>query len=521
MLKKILKLFGIIIGIVLILLIVLVILSMDSKDINNPKVVSDNKTTEAVINDKLYEKTRDVKTNNDAYITFNEEELEYLLYPIFMNMNKELTGFNFTGVNVDVDDGEYYVKLSAKAFGFYKTVVYAKIDFSFDNKAFGIKFNSVKLGNLGLTGLGRLLLTFMSEKQLESDLADSGIYLDINKKDLMVSMTLDDIENTLTKQLEKGNKELVSLLFDIFLASNDLLELNLGKDDLLGAIVHLGRAKYDENIHGDLKYEYDFEVIKNKAENLLSGKKITSEELNPVFNYLVKGYEHIEAEEKEVIDKIDFSSVGINNKKLYDGIINRSDLSIESYFTSLFVGKTPLQIISILNDGFKIPDDTLTGILQSLDFVGYSYAFCNEEGKIGYFVLEQLDFICIKEKLKVDLIGNLNGLQICVEANFDCLDENANGLTITGDVKKVLIGSYDLSESQRIKLLKFLKDTFKDISWISVDQTKESLVLDFSDAMASAISSNQALSELISNQMNSTCKTYIREGYISIKYNLG
>ena len=125
MIKKLFKLLGIILGIILLLVIVLVIMSIDGKDINNPQVVSANKSTEVVLSNDLYEKTKDVKTNNDANITFDEEELEYLLYPIFMGMNEQLDGFSFTGVNVDVENGEYYVKLSGESLGFYKTVVYA------------------------------------------------------------------------------------------------------------------------------------------------------------------------------------------------------------------------------------------------------------------------------------------------------------------------------------------------------------------------------------------------------------
>ena len=521
MIKKIFKFIGILIGIILILAIVLVIMGIDSTDVNNPKVVEDNKSTETVVSNKLYDKTKDVKVNNDANITFNEEELEYLLYPIFMGINEELSGFNFTGVNVDVNDSEYFVKISANAFGFYKTVLYAKLEFSFDNSVFEIKFGSLKLGNLGLTGIGKILLGFVSDKSIESSLADSGIYLDIDKKDLAIKMTLDDIEETLTKQTNEGNKELVSLLLDIFLANNDLLELNLGKDDLIGAIVHLGNAKYDDTIHGDIKYDYDFDDIKTKAESLLDNHIIKAEELSATFNYLVKGYNHIDDKEQEVVKNKDFSSIGISQVRLYEGIVNRSDLSVSSYITSVFVGKTPLQVASILKDGIIIPDTTLTGLLQSFDFVGYSYAFCNEENKVGYFILEQLDFTCLSEKLKIDLIGNINGLQICVEVNIDCLDENARGLTITGDVKKLLIGNYDLNDGQKSKLLTYLKNTFKETDWISVNPEKEELVLDFSRAMSDAISSNPVLSTLISDAMNDSSKTTIKEGYISIKYSLG
>ena len=521
MIKKLIKFIGIILGIILLLLIVLVIMSIDGKDINNPQVVSDNKSTETVVNNALYEKTIDVKTENDANITFDEEELEYLLYPIFMGMNEQISGFEFTGVNIDVDNGEYFVKVSGKSLGFYKTVAYAKLDFSFDNKVFEIKLNSLKLGKLGLTGFGKILLSFVSEKELERSLEESGIYLDFNKSDLSIKMTLEDIENTLTKQTEEGNKELVSLLFDIFLANNDLLELNLGDNDLFGAIVHLGEARYDDAIHGELKYDYDFDAIKAKAETLLSNKSITSKELVETFNYLVKGYNHIDEDEKKVIDNIDFTSIGINVNSLYEGIIDRSDLSMSSYIESIFVGKTLIQVANTLKDGIIIPDATLTGILQNLDFVGYSYAFSNEEGKVGYFVLEQFDFTCLEEYLKMDLIGNLNGLQICIEVGINCFDENANGLTITGDVHKLLIGSYDLKESQEVKLLQYLKKEFADTNWISVDVEKEQMTLDFSQAMADAISSNPILNSVIADSMNATKKTYIKEGYISIKYSIG
>lgn len=521
MLKKIFKFIGILIGIILILAIVLVIISMDSTDVNNPKVVEDDKSTLTVISNKLYDKTKDVKINNDANITFDEEELEYLLYPILMGINENFSGISFTGVNVDVENGEYYVKISAKAFGFYKTVLYAKLEFSFDNKEFSIKFDSLKLGNLGLTGIGKILLGFISDKEIERNLGEEGIYVDIDKKNLKITMTLEDIEETLTKQTSEGNKELVSLLLDIFLANNDLLELNLGKDDLIGAIVHLGNAKYDSTIHGDIKYNYDFDAVKAKAESLLDDKIINAEELSATFNYLVKGYEHIDDEEKEVVKDKDFSSIGISQVRFYEGIIDRSDLSVSSYITNLFVGKSALQVASILTDGIVLPDDTLTGLLQSFDFVGYSYAFCNEENKVGYFVLEQLDFTCLKEKLKMDLIGNINGLQICVEVNIDCADENARGLTINGDVKKLLIGNYDLNEDQKGKLLRYLNDTFKDTDWISVNPESEELVLDFSRAMSEAISSNPILNTLISDAMNESSKTTIKEGYISIKYSLG
>ena len=82
---KFLKIFfGIIGGIVLLALItaaIILIKMSDGRDINNKKVVEDNKPLSRVIDNKLYEATYQVEANNDdAILLFNEEEQILLIH---------------------------------------------------------------------------------------------------------------------------------------------------------------------------------------------------------------------------------------------------------------------------------------------------------------------------------------------------------------------------------------------------------------------------------------------------------
>ena len=98
-------------------------------------------------------------------------------------------------------------------------------------------------------------------------------------------------------------------------------------------------------------------------------------------------------------------------------------------------------------------DDFLSSLLQSFDYMGYSFAFSNGDNKVGYFVLEQLNFVCQDQFVDMHLIMNLNGLKLYLEASFDCLDEYSNGLKINGSIHDLNIGEYQLNMGQKELLI--------------------------------------------------------------------
>ena len=516
--KKIIKLIFILLFVLILAVGVCFVLTIDKSDINNPDVLNSDKESIEVINNELYEGTKDVKTTSKANVLFSEVELESLVYPILKGIKIQNPSFEFTGVNFDVKNSEYSIMVSCSALGFYKTVAKLKIEFKNENDSFIIKFDEVKLGKLGLTGIGKLIVGFVNEEKLVKSLEDSGIYASVDLNKLMVSMSYSQIESTLSDKMEDGTSDLASLLIDIFLKNNDILKFNFGEDDLLGVKLNLENTKYDNTKHGELTYSYDFTDISNKCKSLLNEKKISVNELDPTFNYLVRGYDFIEEETQNKIVNIDYSSIGITNNRTYEGIIDRSDLSLQGYIGGLFVGKTALEILPMMTGGLMISDDFLNGIFQSQKFVGFSYAFNNYNNDVGYLVIESLALTCIDQRIKIDLIANINGLRMCIEIDADALDDSAEGLVINCGVRSILIGSIDLTDDEKTKLMKFLEGVFEEIDWIGVNVEKNELQLDFSKVMSDAISSNPTVSGVFESIINYKGNVYVEDGYVSIKY---
>ena len=244
--------FGIILTVLLLVIISVVIVVVkvsDSRDVNNPKVVSDNKPLSRVIDNELYEGTYDALETNEAEILFDEEELEYLLYPILKSIAISSPKLEFTGVNVDVVNETYKIEVSVEFLGFVKTVATANLDFNFENQTFSIKLNELKAGSLSFTNIGRIVLGSVDKNELKKSLDEAKIYCDIDFEKFIISFTVDQMKETISNGIDKTNAALFKCLIDTFLTNDELLSLVLGDNDLIGAYLHLSNAKHNPLIH--------------------------------------------------------------------------------------------------------------------------------------------------------------------------------------------------------------------------------------------------------------------------------
>ncbi len=514
--KKVLIIVGAILFTFIAALVVMVLLAIDKEDINNPNVVSDNKTTLEIVNNELYVDAKDINETEEVPILFSEEELEYLAYAILTSLNEE-GSLEFTGVDFDVKNSEYKIKVQAKALGLVTTTVRVKLGFSMTNDAFVISFDNIGLGKLGLTWLAKILFGGMSATKIEAKLEKNGIYAKVLVKDKRIIISYEDLEKTLTANIDEENKDLISLLCDVFLKKDDLLKINFGDNDLLGAILYLRNAKYTESNSGELQYEYDITSITDKCKTLLETNVIDITLLDATFNFLVRGYISLSDEEKEVIEDIDYSSIGIISNKLYPGIIDRRDLSVSGYIGGLLEDKTASEILELFNGGIQISDDFLNGVFQSLGFVGFGYAFNSYDNDVGYFVIEQFIMTCYDERLVLDLVISINGCRIVLELDSDVKDTDEVGLLINCTVTKVCIGNVVLDEEDNKKLLAYLNNVMADLNWINTKPDEGIVTMDFSVAISDAMTSRPVAALVIGSILNNNTKVYVEEGYISIK----
>ena len=239
--------------------------------------------------------------------------------------------------------------------------------------------------------------------------------------------------------------------------------------------------------------------------------------LDATFNFLVRGYISLSDEEREVIEDIDYSSIGIISNKLYPGIIDRRDLSVSGYIGGLLEDKTASEILELFNGGIQISDDFLNGVFQSLGFVGFGYAFNSYDNDVGYFVIEQFIMTCYDERLVLDLVISINGYRIVLELDSDVKDTDEVGLLINCTVTKVCIGNVVLDEEDNKKLLAYLNNVMADLNWINTKPDEGIVTMDFSVAISDAMTSRPVAALVIGSILNNNTKVYVEEGYISIK----
>ena len=522
-LKKLFKfIFKTILILLLVLIISVVVLAValyDSTDVTNYEVIDKNKPTQLVFNNALYDGTYDVKNTKEAQVLFSEEELEALLYPIVMSLNQDGLIYEITGVDIDVIEGEYYFETSITIANFFKSVATANLKILNENDSFVITLKNLKLGSISITKIGNYLVKNIDSQELENTLSKKDIYVDLNLKDFTITCSYNDIDKMIEAKVTDKQSSLIRLLFDVFLTNKKFMDMSLGNDDLLGLYAHLGTAEFDESLEGELHYDYSFDAIASNVKELLDKDLITYKDVNLVFNYLVRGYDSLEEKDKELIDNVNLGTL-IENKAEYKGIIKKPDVSLMGYMNELFTNKTGQELSLILENGIQFSDKFLKSLLQSFNYMGYSYAYSNEENNVGYFVLEQLNFACKDQFVDIHLVMNFNGLRLYLESSFDCLDDNSKGLKINGAINDLNIGDYHLTESQKELLIAYLSDLLNSLDWISIDENSQEICLDFSQAMLKIVSGNSILNLLIGNSINNVTDTYIVEGEVSIVFDL-
>ena len=526
--KFIFGLIGIILALIIILMVVLAISLYNKKEVSPDYAdASLKRETMVVVNSELEKAAHNATTTKNVDFRLDEEALEYLFLSIMNSVNEKATDdLGLSGINVDVKDNEYSVEISGKIF-FYKTLISCGLSFEETSEAFKIKLEGLKAGKLNLYSLRGLSRLFLRSKKIEESLAKNKIYCELDFKKFEIVFSKENIKKMLVEAMGKDQEELINVLSDIFLDDKEILEFNLGKENLLGVILHLQMIRYDESINGTLPYHYNFESVKEKTKSLLESKVITHDKTNVLVNYLINGYDVYKEDDKnrQYINSLNLSSIGIFNNQTYDGIMNKPEEDSTSIVSKGIKDAITLSLEQmIINKGFSltITDNTLTEALKTLSLIGFSYSFSNDTtNDVGYIVVEQLNFICELNKVIVQLIANINGERIYIEVSLDTLPNNS-GLSITGTINEIKIGNKELSEANKLSLLKYLKNATEEIVWIDINLTDSSTTSYILFNFAQILNDNSTIASFISNMadlsLSITNETKVVNGGVVITY---
>lgn len=518
--KKLIKgLFSLLFTIIIIAVVLVGIVVALAYDNSEPNVVEQNEEISTLVNTNLEEGTQDTKQTNNVNFLLTEEDLEYILYPIITSIEiPEAYKTTINGFKVEVIDEEFILKVNASCYGFPTSITAQLAFYEYEGK-FTININNLKLGKLGLARIGRVVLKNMPKEMVDQALVDAGIYCELDLEGLAISFSKDDIIRMAQNSIDSNDNLLISLLIDIFFNNTNLLELNLGEENMLGAILHLSLTKYNSSVHGELNYAYSLEEVASKTESLLNSNIIEVKDTDTLFNYILRGYDIYKEdnEKKAFISSLDLSSIGITNNESYKGVMNKDERTL-SEMVNESIG--PESFANALMDrafGVNITQEMIESIFNSMGAVGFSYSFGNHETKkVGYITFSKINVRCLTNTLDMSMVINVRGVDIYIRASFTC--NRTDGVTLHCEINTISIGSIDLTSEQKDLLIHYLSTVIKDLDWVSVDINNRAVDMDFTRVIENNTYIGNKIEELVSLGFKQAVSTRIENGYINIAY---
>lgn len=443
-------------------------------DSSNQQYQKTDKTTEVLMNEKMLMAFSDTKTSHHINFSLEQDDFNQAISLAYDKLDDSTKEY-LKGAEIKIDGDVYHIYVYAQA-----SIVKSKIDlsckFSSDDENYYLKIDSLKVGKLsGMKWLATSILkNAISDDSLNSSFASAGIHMkaDLNN-DRFVYKKEDcksDIISLMKKQMTDSS--LSTSLVSSFL-NMDLLSVDFTSK--LQAIIDLEPLNKNEAFcHSDNMIDaskLNLDAQRDKVKTLLENGKIDLESSHPttVFFYLLRGYEALDDSQKQYIDSIDLTSIGIKEveKKIYAGYHPTSSDIKEVIQSSTLDGTL------ISSDGLLIKEELLNSYLQSQDILGYSYIIAGKKDNsyiVNYITVDNLYFDCLNstsENMNMVIGMNVNGYETSLILENKKEKSLDYGLTLKNE--QIYFGEKEVDDDLKTELYKLIKDNLPSSEFLTFD----------------------------------------------------
>lgn len=482
--KGIFKLIKTILALAFLLVIALVIYvaanTIDNTNNMNQEIIHDNKPTNILLNEYLSNSLENTKENHKVSFLLSEYQLNSIIYSVLSKI--DISDFHVKAVySIFNSDGTILIEAPV-GYQSISSCVKANVEISEDNGNIVIVVKNISIGKLSTDSfiVKNFILPNINIKNLEDSLKQDSIDISFDKTtyELTINITKDKISNLILSSMGEDYNSLFNVLLTEIVGKNEYLDFQFNENSKLGFELYL------DDFISQYKSLYNMESkindVKNKISTLLNNEVISINDASLLFDYLVRGYEAMKEENQTKISSLDLSSIGINDVTTYEGIISRSELTMATIFVSNIPNIS--DIAQIILDGsydIDISEAKLNEILNSLDFIGTSFAFTSTH--TNYIMIKSMYAEILDDKLNLHLIVDFNGCEISIDV--DTSSNPIQGLQMSLNVQKINLGQLEMQESSKLDLLNFLHGMLKDsdIDYITINPEESTILLDFTN----------------------------------------
>lgn len=449
-------------------------------DRNDTKFVgNDNYTTTQVFNNAVVKSLGNTETLKKMDLVLDEGDINQILYNVSKDSFPEEAKQYLKKLYVEFNDEGVNFCLNAEAIGFKtRLVISTKIASGQVDGKKAILFNIDKI-SIGMVDFYGILMKFniVNDGMLESLFKSTGFSF---KSDL-ANKRLYYLEESLNDDMSRligGGTSLVGSLLSHFQAAG-LVNVSCDKNGF-GAKINLETLQTNSTYIGsevnkDI-VDIDTEDIKAKVFSLLTAHIVDVSDVSIVYGYLINGYSSLNEENKEYIDSLDLTSIGILVNNLYEGYSHyvEEEDKIENIVANEIALSVPTCITNpgVENKIISISEYDIDNYLASTSLVGTTYALASKSMtgiyNTCYITLDNLYCNIIKDHIYYVVGININGLdtRLIVDTKIDTFAEEAYKLKFTID--KIYYGETLSSEKLTSTILDMMGDAINNIGeWVT------------------------------------------------------
>lgn len=368
-----------------------------------------------------------------------------------------------------------------------------------DKMSFVFSIRDITIGRVsGFKNISTSFLgSFVNTSSINSFIKKIGLSAKYSGEDLSFTYNKIDLINDIVKFTNNGSIDLYNDVLETIIR-DEIFYFNLKSQNFAEGIANL--EPFHENMYvtdyvDQIKIQPSQvgERCRDKMVQLVNEHKFNVNEIAPVtvFKFLFSGYNNITAHEREQIDGIDMSSIGINDKTNYKGFdLVKPEYELHHQLTqSVNIDNMISRNPSINKPICRLSETGLNNYLASRNIVGYTSLLSKWDGdqyKANFITIDNLYCNIYNDEDKIAEFVcklNINGYHTALTFTSKTIQEEQEDFKMIFKVQRVDYGSVkaQVLEHSFFELLHTaLLDGDGTLSAITVDETTHSIIFNFS-----------------------------------------
>lgn len=476
-------------------------------DTSTNKYVQNDDDMNTIFNRVVSNCLDDVGETEEVSFKITEQDFNQILVPQFNNMIgsiKEVNQFiNAFYLDINETNYNFVFELKEEALKVFKSKVtlvtemehIQSEDINEDKIVFWIRDIVVgKISNLYSLGK-KFLVDYDIGSYIEGFFTGSGLHVKVDVENNVIEYKTMDMVNDLFAMAGTDQGGFSTIFSSMVKTSIEHKQFNFDfyGDESLKLALNLSEYGFNNNYCYD-GYEttgIDIHLDKHMQElrTLVDNNIISDDEIDQLLHYLIHGYEGTNITNKQKVEGLDLSCIGISDPTTYEGDELPEPIDLSKHVSNQLNALT-LEDLTTNKHLASIDEITLNQMVSSTSIIGYSFLIPShdEEGhsKITFVTVDKFYVNIQNDVLKAVCRININDFYSYLILEYNLQSDNTDYTKIILTPENHYFGTVEAPEELLSYFYMVIGEGFAELEESSFDPQTGEIVIDISHAFNNA-----------------------------------